>query len=47
MAVLDRIKSLFKRAKPQLKPEEEKPAAKDAGGEVPGISEGKSGATGE
>ncbi len=47
MTVLDRIKSFFKRAKPQAKAEEAKPAAKGAEGEAPKAPESKAGGSSE
>jgi len=47
MTVLDKIKSFFKRAKPQAKAEEAKPAAKGAEGEVPRAPESKAGGASE
>ena len=41
MPVLDRIKTFFKRGKPQAKAEEAKPAAKSAEGEAPKAPESK------
>ena len=47
MTALDRIKSFFKRAKPQAKAEETKPAAKGAEGEAPRTPESKAGGASE
>jgi hypothetical protein len=43
MAVLDKVKSFFKRSKPQAKAEEAKPAAKGAEGEAAKAPESKTG----
>ena len=47
MAVLDKVKSFFKRPKPQTKAEEAKPAAKGAEGESPKAPESKAGGASE
>ena len=47
MTVLGRIRSFFKRAKPQTKAEEAKPVAKGAEGEAPKAPESKAGGASE
>jgi len=47
MPVLDRIKTFFKRGKPQAKAEEAKPATKGAEGEAPKAPESKTGGASE
>jgi hypothetical protein len=47
MTVLDKIKSFFKRSKPQAKAEEVKPAAKAAEGEAAKAPESKTGGASE
>ncbi len=47
MTVLDKIKSFFKRSKPQAKAEEAKPAAKGTEGEVAKAPESRAGGAGE
>jgi hypothetical protein len=47
MTVLDKVRSFFKRSKPQARAEEAKPATKGAEGEAAKAPESKAGGAGE